>query len=39
MKDWVANYEISDYLRCFKKENVYFIRNVAWDHPEALKDI
>ena len=39
MKDWVANFEISDYLRFKKLENIYFIRNVAYDHPELMDTI
>ncbi|CAD8089373.1 unnamed protein product [Paramecium sonneborni] len=39
MKDWVANFEISDYLRSKKFENIYFIRNVAFDHPELMNEI
>lgn len=39
MKDWVANFEISDYLREKKFENIYFIRNVSWDHPELMDNI
>ncbi|CAD8064463.1 unnamed protein product [Paramecium primaurelia] len=39
LKDWVANFEISDYLREKKFENIYFIRNVSWDHPELMDNI
>ena len=42
MKDWVANYEISDYfckLQAESIKNIWYFRNVAYDHPEQLKKI
>jgi hypothetical protein len=43
MRDWVANYEIEDYLRGsvggYMNRNVYFFRQVAYDHPEAMKGV
>lgn len=41
MTDWVANYEISDFLRSVPDlcENIVFLRQVAWDNPEALENV
>lgn len=39
MKDWVANYEISDYLRVHDIPNSFFVRNVAFEYPEEVKKI
>eukprot|EP01022_Parablepharisma_sp_SALTPOND_P034204 TRINITY_DN908_c0_g1_i1.p1 TRINITY_DN908_c0_g1~~TRINITY_DN908_c0_g1_i1.p1 ORF type:complete len:275 (-),score=30.48 TRINITY_DN908_c0_g1_i1:158-982(-) len=41
IKDWVATYEMSDYLRQIKEvpENLVFLRQVAWDHPENVMGI
>jgi hypothetical protein len=43
MRDWVANYEIEDYLResvrRYQNGNVYFFRQVAYDHPDLMKGI
>ncbi|CAD8165149.1 unnamed protein product [Paramecium octaurelia] len=39
LNDWVANFEISDYLREKKLENIFFIRNIAYDHPEAMEKL
>jgi hypothetical protein len=35
----VANFEISDYLRYKHIQNIFFIRNVNWEYPEAMKKI
>ena len=41
LKNWVANYEIADYLEGkaeeFKNRQVYFFRQSAFDHPELMK--
>jgi hypothetical protein len=41
-KDWVANFEIQDYLASIKDKfinsQVYFFRQSAFDHPEAVKN-
>ena len=42
MKDWVANYEISDYFCKLPAEsikNIWYFRNVAYDNPEQLKKV
>lgn len=43
LRDWVANYEIEDYLKSaishFDNKNVYFLRVCAYDHPEAMKKV
>ncbi|KAM3127856.1 hypothetical protein pb186bvf_020046 [Paramecium bursaria] len=39
LKDWVANYEISDYLKELKLQNVYFVRNIAQEYPEQLAKV
>lgn len=43
IKNWVANYEIADYLEGkseeFKNKQVYFFRQSAFDHPELMKDV
>lgn len=40
LKDWVANYEIVDYLAFINdkmiNQQVFFFRQVAHDHPKAL---
>lgn len=40
LRDWVANYEIVDYLAFINdkmiNKQVFFFRQVAYDHPEAL---
>lgn len=43
LKNWVANYEIADYLEArsdqFSNRQVYFFRQSAFDHPELMKDV
>lgn len=39
LRDWVANYEISDYLKSKKLKGVYFIRNVAYEYPEEIEKV
>ncbi len=43
LKDWVANYEVCDYLEQITEKavnpNLFFFRQSAYDHPEAMKDI
>lgn len=40
MRDWVATYEISDYIRVEQERYpdlpVHFFRNVAFDYPEEI---
>ena len=40
IRDWMANYEVEDYIESIADKmlnpNVYFWRQVAADHPEAL---
>jgi hypothetical protein len=40
LRDWVANYEIEDYLKAkapsYANKNVYFFRYCAFDFPEAM---
>jgi len=37
LKDWVANYEISDYLRDHEIPNSYFVRNIAYEYPDEVE--
>lgn len=39
LKDWVANYEISDYLRDHEIPNAFFVRNVAFEYPEEVEKL
>lgn len=43
LTDWVANFEISDYLDNISDKilnhNVYFFRQSAYDHPSALENL
>ncbi len=41
MKDWVANYEISDLLQIFPplNDNVFFLRHVSFQYPNLVKDV
>ena len=43
LTDWVANHEVADYLASITEKSVnpflYFFRQVAYDHPEALDNI
>lgn len=43
LKDWVANYEIADYLEQrveeYKNKQVFFFRHCAYDHPAEMADI
>ncbi len=37
LRDWVANYEISDYFRNYEdNKNIWFFRNVSYDHPNEM---
>ncbi len=41
MTDWVANFQLSDYLQSISDKvvnhQVYFFRQSAYDHPKALE--
>ena len=43
MTDWVANYEIANYLSQISDKmlnnQVYFFRQVSYDHPEAMEKL
>lgn len=42
MRDWVANYEISDFIQGLEpvlKANIWFFRNCAYDHPDEMEKI
>lgn len=39
LRDWIANYEISDYLKSQNLKEVYFIRNVAYEYPEEIPKV
>ena len=43
MRDWVANYEIEDFInqfsKDFKSKNVFFFRQVSYDHPDMMDQI
>lgn len=40
LTDWVANFEVADYLDALsertKAKNIYFFRQVGYDHPQAM---
>ena len=43
MTDWVANFEMSDYLSQISDKmlnnQVFFFRQVSYDHPEAMEKL
>ena len=43
LTDWVANFEVADYLSSITEKSVnpfvYFFRQSAYDHPEAIQNL
>jgi hypothetical protein len=43
LKDWVANYEICDYLSKITdkavNQNLFFFRQSAYDHPDEMDNL
>ena len=41
LKDWIANYEISDVMReqCFQRENLFFFRQNPFNFPKEVQKI